>query len=81
MPLKKRIDWELDKLSLCFNCYDIIYNEDTNLVIEKRRRGRIESLNDDSYLGIRYFKHTAKSRSFNGINDAIRYLEKSPRRI
>ena len=81
MPLRRRIDWELDKRNLFFDCYDIIYNDDTNLVIEKKHRGRIEQLNDESYLGIRYFKDTAKSKSFSDINNAISYLERVTRRF
>lgn len=76
MPIERRIDWMLDRHNFLFDCYDVIYNDDTNLTIEKRHRGRIEQLNDESYLTTRFFKHTAKSKSFNDINDAVSYLEK-----
>ena len=38
-------------------------------------------MNDESYLGIRYFKDTAKSKSFSDINNAISYLERDARRF
>ena len=81
MSIKKRIDWTLDKLNLYFDCYDVIFNDETDLIIEKKHRGRIETMSDDSYLSTRFYKTTAKAKSFNDIDKAIEYLETDHRVI